>query len=375
MIWKNTSNRFGAVSKGFHWVVALFMIGLLAAGLYMADLAPSPFKFSLYFWHKSFGIAVLALASLRLLWRFANIAPATPETHKKWEKVLAKAAHVLLYACMFTMPLTGWAMSSAKGFPVSVFGWFTLPNIVAPNKGLGAAMAEAHELVAYGLIGLIALHAAGALKHHIIDRDPTLRRMIPFGKVLAAAGVLLFAATAARADSPPPVTQWIIEPGMSHLTFEATQMKAPFTGEFKAFDGTIFFDPEKLDSSRVDIAIDMTSADTQNADRDKNLPAEPWFFAEKFPKAAFRAEKFEKTGDNAYIAHGKLTIRDITMSVDFPFTLTIAGPPGAGQMAAVQGAVELQRLDFNIGTGEWKDTATVGNAVTVRVFLMAHRAS
>ncbi len=179
MNWKNTESRFGAAAQGFHWVIGLCVIGLLALGLFMTRLDPSPFMFKLYFWHKSIGITVLALALARVVWRLRNAPPAPLGTHKPWEKTLAKIIHLLLYGALFLMPMSGWAMSSANGYPVSVFGWFTLPNIVAESKAVGAVAGTVHEYAGYALILAVGLHAAGALKHHLIDRDDTLRRMLP----------------------------------------------------------------------------------------------------------------------------------------------------------------------------------------------------
>ena len=373
MIWKNTAERFGVVAKGFHWLIALAVICLIGVGLYMAELDPTPLKFKLSFWHKSFGITVLALVTARLFWRFINTRPAGLPTHKKWEKILAKIIHFLLYACLFAMPLSGWAMSSAKGFSVSVFGWFTLPNIVGEDKELGHLLRESHEYIAWVLIACIVLHFGGAMKHHFIDKDSTLRRMIPFGKVALMLGCLALYSGAARAADP--VTAWAIDPAQSSLTFEATQMKAPFTGTFKKFDGTILFDPARLEESSAAIKIDMASVDTNSADRDANLPTSPWFFTESFPESKFEAAKFEKTAENAYVAHGNLTIRDVTLPVDLPFTLEITADPAGGQTAKMQGTLTLQRLDYGVGSGDWKDTSTVGNPVVVKVLLVTHAVS
>lgn len=370
MIWKNTTERFGAVAKNFHWLIAAIVVCLIGVGLYISDLDPSPLKFSLSFWHKSFGITVLALMVLRLVWRFANTQPAALANHKKWEKLFAKAIHGVLYICLFAMPLSGWAMSSAKGFSVSVFGWFTLPDIAGQNKELGHLLREAHEIIANVLIVCIVLHFGGALKHHIIDKDSTLRRMLPFGKVMFTLACLAFAGGEARAANP--VTAWAIDHAQSHLTFEATQMKAPFTGEFAKFDGDIRFDPARLEDSHAVIKINMASVNTNSDDRDANLITSPWFFTESFPESKFEAAKFEKTGENAYVAHGNLTIRDVTLPVDLPFTLDITTGADGRQTAKMQATLTLQRLDYGVGTGDWKDTSTVGNPVKVLVLLTAH---
>lgn len=179
MGWRNTVESYGGVAKSFHWVVAVLVICMLAMGLLMGGLENGPQKMQVYGLHKSIGVTILVLAALRLLWRLKNIHPAPLPNHKKLEKILASVIHGLLYVSLFLMPLSGWIMSSAKGFSVSVFGLFTLPDLVAPNKGLAEIAVGVHEIVAYTLIVMVGLHFAGAMKHHVIDRDSTLRRMLP----------------------------------------------------------------------------------------------------------------------------------------------------------------------------------------------------
>ncbi len=182
MTLKNTSARFGAVAKFFHWTVALLVIGLLCVGFLMTSLKISPFVFKLFFLHKSTGITVLALMALRLIWRIYNPPPHSLPNHQPWEKALAKASHWFLYIALFLMPLSGWTMSSAKNFHVSVFNLFTLPDLVAPDPALAEFLEEFHGYLAWGIIIVLGLHIAGALKHHILDKDATLRRMLPFGR-------------------------------------------------------------------------------------------------------------------------------------------------------------------------------------------------
>ncbi|HEY8190743.1 MAG TPA: cytochrome b [Micavibrio sp.] len=177
--WRNTALKFGVVHKALHWIIAVLVIAMICVGLYMVSLDPSPKLFRIYALHKSVGISILTLAVLRLAWRMSNIRPMPLPNHQAWEKFLATIIHALLYAALFIMPLSGWIMSSAKGFSVSVFGLFTLPNLVRPDKSLADLAITVHSYTAWTLIAMIALHAAGALKHHLIDRDDTLRRMFP----------------------------------------------------------------------------------------------------------------------------------------------------------------------------------------------------
>jgi cytochrome b561 len=179
---RNTLTSYGSVAKFLHWLMALVIIGLLCVGLYMSDLENSPDKFKLYGLHKSFGITALALVALRLLWKARNIQPPLPETMRRIEKFLAHAGHFALYACIIVMPLSGWSMSSAAGIPVSVFGLFTLPDLVSPDKHLAHRFGMLHEYTGYLLILLIALHVLAALTHHFYYKDNVLTRMLPFGK-------------------------------------------------------------------------------------------------------------------------------------------------------------------------------------------------
>ena len=118
------------------------------------------------------------LAGLRLLWRIENTHPDLPYTMRAIEMRFAYFGHVLLYALMFAMPLSGWLMSSAAGFPVSVFGWFMLPDKVSPDKELRHTFTIIHEYLAWCLMGMITLHTLAALLHHFYYKDNVLRRMI-----------------------------------------------------------------------------------------------------------------------------------------------------------------------------------------------------
>jgi cytochrome b561 len=178
MRWRNTPERYGTAAKLLHWGMAALVIGMLWVGLYMVGLPLSPDKFQLYGLHKATGAVVLAVVSLRLAWRLFDPVPPFPDSMRAVDKLGAHAAHYMLYALLFLMPLSGWAMSSAAGFPVSVYGLFTLPNIVPADKALLDLSCATHEWMAYALIGLIVLHVAAALWHHFVRKDNILRRML-----------------------------------------------------------------------------------------------------------------------------------------------------------------------------------------------------
>lgn len=174
---KNTEHKYGVVAKVIHWFMALGLIGLVLVGWYMEDMPNSPEKFELYGLHKSFGVVLLALVVLRLVWRTLNKQPLMPAGTSKFVAFVAASGHGLLYAMMFAMPLVGWAMSSSYGFPVSFFGLFTLPNLVAPNKEMAELYGMLHSWGGDVFTILIVGHVLAALYHHFICKDDVLKRM------------------------------------------------------------------------------------------------------------------------------------------------------------------------------------------------------
>jgi cytochrome b561 len=180
MALRNTTRRWGAVSQLLHWlIVALIIVQVTLASL-ADDLPAGARKLTLLARHKSFGITILGLALLRLAWRWLNPTPELPTTLKPYERALARFTHAALYVLLFAMPLSGWTMSSARGFPVSWFGLVQLPDLVPKNKTLYEALLTTHGTLACVLGAVVALHVAGALMHHFKLRDDVLRRMLPF---------------------------------------------------------------------------------------------------------------------------------------------------------------------------------------------------
>ena len=172
----NSEDRYGLIAILLHWLMAILIIGLLVLGLYMVTLPISLEKLKLYGWHKEYGLLALALVIFRLFWRLSNTTPRL--SLPLWEKFAARSVHWAFYGFMFAMPITGWLITSAAGLPVSFFGLFVLPDLVSPNEELRQLFQEIHEWVGYGLIVTIILHASAALKHHFINKDNILRRMI-----------------------------------------------------------------------------------------------------------------------------------------------------------------------------------------------------
>ncbi|ALD91516.1 putative cytochrome b561 [Cupriavidus gilardii CR3] len=177
----NTPARYSATAIGLHWIVALLIFAAFGLGLYMTDIPGfTPTKLKLYSWHKWLGVTVFALAVLRVLWRLTHAAPAPVAGMPAWQAAAAKAAHGLLYLLILAVPVTGYLYSQAAGVPVVYLGVWPLPQLIEPNDALKETLKFAHIWLNYLMAAIVVLHAAAALKHHWLDRDGTLGRMLPF---------------------------------------------------------------------------------------------------------------------------------------------------------------------------------------------------
>ncbi len=179
MALNNDPQRYGAVAQALHWAIVVLVIVQVTLALLADDLPRGVEKLMLVTRHKSFGITILALVILRLVWRLLNQPPPLPPM-ARWQRVAAQVSHWGMYALLLAMPLSGWMMSSSANYPVSWFGLFQLPDLVSPSKPLGELMHELHETFAILLLTLIGVHIAAALKHQFWDRDGLLWRMLPF---------------------------------------------------------------------------------------------------------------------------------------------------------------------------------------------------
>ncbi|MBW4933924.1 cytochrome b [Marinobacter sp. F4206] len=179
MQFRNSSERYGLVAISIHWLVAVAVIGLFALGYWMVDLS--------YYddWykqgpdiHRSVGILLFALMLIRVVWRLFDSGPGPLPDHTRWEVASAHAAHALLYILLFVAMISGYLISTADGSAISVFGWFDVPSLTGQVKGLEDTAGVVHYWSTWAIVVLAALHAVAALKHHLIDRDRTLRRML-----------------------------------------------------------------------------------------------------------------------------------------------------------------------------------------------------
>jgi cytochrome b561 len=179
---RNEAQRWGWVSLGIHWLTVVVVLCLCVVGLLMDELSNSPFKVQVYALHKSFGLTVLGLTALRLLWRLAAGAPQPVPGTPRWQVLVAGVTHGALYVLLLAMPLSGWLFNSASGFPLKWFGQFALPKLSGYDPAVKAFAHDLHETLFLVLAAIVTAHALAALKHHYLDRDRTLVRMLPLMK-------------------------------------------------------------------------------------------------------------------------------------------------------------------------------------------------
>lgn len=174
-----TPTAYTRTAIALHWLMAFGLLATLSLGLYMADLPLSPSKLQLYAYHKWAGVSLFGLLLGRLAWRLTHQPPALPSATSESQRWLVQVMHLALYGLMVLIPLSGWLMSSAKGFQTVYFGVLPIPDLLAKNPELGELLATWHGGLNLLLVVTVLGHAAAALKHHFVDRDDVLRRMLP----------------------------------------------------------------------------------------------------------------------------------------------------------------------------------------------------
>jgi len=171
------SARYTRTAQALHWLMAALLIGLVALGLYMHGLPLSPLKLQLYSYHKWAGVTAFLLVLARLAWRATHRPPDLPAGTSQAVRRAAQVGHRLLYALMLAVPLSGWLMSSAKGFQTVWFGVLPIPDLVAKDAVLGDLLRAVHEYLNLTLIVVASVHVLAALKRQFVDRTAILARM------------------------------------------------------------------------------------------------------------------------------------------------------------------------------------------------------
>lgn len=171
--------KYSITMRLFHWTTALLVFGLFGAGLWMRNLGYyDPLYQVLPYWHKSVGFLLTGLILLRLLNRWFSAPPMPLASHRAWEQRLAHLMHWMLYLLLFGLFISGYLVATSDNRPASFFDWFDIPVLFTAVENQEDVAGLIHEVCAWSLIGLVGLHALAAFKHHWLDRDQTLRRML-----------------------------------------------------------------------------------------------------------------------------------------------------------------------------------------------------
>ena len=355
---RTATARYDDIAVGFHWLIAILIIGLLAIGKYMTGLATDdPMRFALTQWHKTFGIMVLLLSVGRLLWRFTHRPPPEPETIPDWQKKAASGAHVALYVLIFALPITGWVMASASPLNVetllfNVIPWPHLPPFTElPNREAIAEDFHAyHEIAGNILILILLAHIGAALKHHFVDKDAVLVRMLPdwsrswnaklaaFGVAIAAGGTGLYL----YADAGNQAS--VLAAGESEVSFVAGVTGDPTAGFFPLSEVTATLDETNPAASRIEARVETGGVTSDNAQMASSLPGSDWFDSDAHPEATFVSSAVRAAGEGALEVDGTLTIKGIPLEVSFPMTLA----DEEGERVA-RGEFTVDRREFELG--------------------------
>lgn len=402
----NTPDRYGAVTKSFHWIIALLILTIIPLGLIAHDLADAiadpdvtatdsavSLARLLFTLHKTLGVTIFFLALARILWALGQPRPGLINGDRPLEAWLASTVHWLLYGSLVAVPLSGWvAHAASTGFaPI----WWPLGQGLpfVPKDPAWAGIAEAlHYILQWVLIGAVTLHVAGALKHHLIDRDATLRRMLPGGGRArptarqpghflpfvtalavwgAAVGVGLGLGWFSRAerqaapsDLAAVASEWQVTSGT--LGIAIRQMGAEVSGNFADWTAEISYD-ENADGEGLHGAVEVTVSIPSlslGAVTDQAMGAD-FLAAGTHPTARYTADLVDRGA--GLVAEGTLTIRDRTRPLSIPVALEIRD-----DTALASGMAEVDRRDFGIGDGV-TDEDSLGFGVEIAFELTATR--
>ncbi len=390
----NSTTTYGSVTKSFHWLIAALVITMIPLGIIANGMADAdPLKPTLFSLHKTVGLFIFFVALARILWAVTQPKPAHLHPDRKAETFLATLVHWLLYASLVLVPLSGWVHHAATTGFAPVWWPFGqgLPGIPVSDTVAHTA-ASLHIIFERVLAASILLHVAGALKHHFIDKDDTLARMTfghtephpapiptPSAKAAPAVAVGVYAAALAigaglglfkqdkiEAEAlAQAISQWRVEDGT--LAISVLQLGSTVEGSFADWTAAITFDETSdADGKHGDVRVTVSIPSLTLGSVTSQAMGADFFNAEAYPTATYIADIFSE--EDAYIAKGMLTIRDQSAPVELPFTLAIDG-----NTASMQGSTELNRMEYNIGTGTQPSEGSLAFPVGLGVTLTATR--
>lgn len=397
---QNTDHAYGAVAKTFHWLTALLIFTLIPLGIIANDLPYDTSeelarKAQLFSLHKTLGLTLFAVALLRIVWALANPKPKPLHPDRKLEHWAAETVHWLLYGSLVLVPLTGWIHHAATtGFAPIWWPFGQSLPFVPKDEGIAATFRGLHIVFERVLVVALFLHIAGALKHHVIDKDNTLRRMwfttlkpapapahdrmrasLPAVTAVTAWAVAVglggvigvydsHAAIAPSAELEEVASDWQVTDG--RLAITVTQLGSEVTGNFADWTSAISFDPNVTEGEAGNVTTTINIGSLTLGSVTSQALGPDFFASEAHPTATYEAVIV--AAPEGYTAQGTLTIKEQSVPVNLPLDLTIEG-----DTATLATGTELNRLDFNIGQN-MPDESSLGFTVGVDIDLTATRA-
>lgn len=372
---QESASRYNNIAISLHWLLAILIIAMLAVGKFMVGLEDTdPLRFILTQWHKTFGVLILLLSVCRLLWRVTHRAPTHPADSPAWEHVAAKISHIALYALLFIAPFTGWMLVSVSPLNIDTFlfnivPWPHLPwldNIADKALAVGRYK-QFHEWATGAMIALLLLHIAAALKHHIINKDTVLTRMLPSsdagtGKTMTGllAVLVLGIGSSLFAYSTLNSANSSLSSGASAVSAVAMVMGESTPINFSESSVDANLDSNSPESSSLSANLPTSSVTSPNMQVQGSLPEPEWFDSENHPEATFVSSKISSSGELQFDVEGTLTIKGITQP--HSFTLTITESEG-GKTAS--GEFIVDRMGYQLGLDSQPTDEYVGKDVTI----------
>ncbi len=393
----NTVRSYGGAAKTFHWLTALLIFSVIPVGIVAIDM---PFETSeqlgrkalLFSMHKTLGVTIFIVALARIGWAMSQPKPGLLNTDRPLEAALAETVHWLLYGSLVLVPLAGWLHHAATTGFAPIWWPFGQSLLFVPKDAAVAGLfAGLHRVLIVVLVCSILLHVAGALKHHVVDKDNTLRRMLPYSPAMQAppaqhrslvptgAAVAIWGAalgigamlgvfgdyrasqnTAALEDV---ISQWDVQDGTINISVR--QFGSTVTGTFADWTAAITFDETDPDrpAGTVDVTIPTGSLTLGSVTAQALGP--DYFDTDAFPTARYVADILSIP--DGYVAEGTLTIKDHPVPITLNFDLSVTD-----SIAEMSGTVLLDRRDFGIGDN-MPDETSLGFAVRVNVALTASK--
>lgn len=428
------ASRYTTGAILLHWTIALLVLGQIASGYLMTDVFEdgSTVQYNAFQLHKSFGVSVLVLTVARILWRLFNPPPPEPVSVGGWERRAASVVHHTFYVLLLAVPLAGWLTITVARVRIDTelffadwLPWPHLPGFAGLSEGsrgeIEDVAEEVHAILAWSMGALVALHVAGAVKHHLADGGFIGRMAAGDGRgdgprnsyghattwlvTVSFFAAMLGAAAWARRDEPVPATRAVSpdqqrilataspaetsarseaetsgEPGVrsgallwsvvaqeSRVGFTFGYGDTERTGAIGTFDATIRFDPQDLAGSSIVATLDLGSASIDGETiSDAQLKGPDGLSVGSDPVATFRSTSIRATGEGTYAADGTLDFRAAAVPVALPFTLAIDGTK-----ATAKASVTLDRLDYGVGAQSDPEATTLSPRIDVTAEIVA----